>query len=175
VFAAHRPFDGGEYGLALLARPRVLASRAVPLVAAPRPLVALEAELDIGPGSAPLKVVVVHLVETLEQRTAEARQVAARLSFVSGPWLVGGDFNGVRDTAPLHEFAADALASPDAPRETYPAEAPVREIDFLLAGPASRAIWDSVRVHAEGVASDHRPVVARLMLNGAGAGVPGQA
>lgn len=161
VFAAHRPFDGGEYGLALLARPLVLGSRAVPLRAAPRPLVALEAELDLGLAE-PLTIVVVHLVDTLEQRAAEAREVAQRLALLRGPWLVGGDFNGPRDTAPLEAFVAGVVATPVEPRETFPAEAPVREIDFLVAGPAVRTKWTSAWVHAEGIASDHRPVVGRL-------------
>jgi len=161
VFAAHRPFEGGEYGLALLSRPQVLASRAVPLLAAPRPLVALEAQLDVCLAE-PLTVVVVHLVDTVEQRAAEAREVAARLALARGPWLVGGDFNGPRNTAPLSPFQTGVLASPPAPRETYPADAPVREIDFLIAGPAELVAWTSAWVPAEGVGSDHRPVVGRL-------------
>jgi endonuclease/exonuclease/phosphatase family metal-dependent hydrolase len=163
VFVAHRPFDGGEYGLALLARPRMLGSRAVPLLAAPRPLVALEAELDVGLAE-PLTVVVVHLVDTLEQRAAEAREVAARLALVRGPWLVGGDFNGPRDTAPLEAFGAGFIATPRESRDTFPAEAPVREIDFLVAGPAEDVEWASAWVPAEALVSDHRPVVARLVL-----------
>jgi endonuclease/exonuclease/phosphatase family metal-dependent hydrolase len=168
VFVAHRPFDGGEYGLALLARPRVIDSRAVPLLAAPRPLVALEAELDLGLAE-PLTVVVVHLVDTLEQRAAEAREVAARIALVRGPWLVGGDFNGPRGTEPLEAFRAGVVATPVEARDTYPAEAPVREIDFLVAGPAEDVEWASAWVPAEALASDHRPVVARLVLRRADA------
>lgn len=155
AFAAHRPFDGGEYGLAVLARGRVEAATALPLEAAPRPLIALEAVLvlEAGPRVAALCV---HLVDTLAERTAEAAAVraAAETRAPGLPVFVGGDFNGARDTAPLAAFGGWQLADPAAP--TFPADAPVREIDFLL---ASRGAWREAAVTPEPLAADHRPVL----------------
>ena len=155
TFGAHRPFDGGEYGLAVLARGRITGATAHPLAAAPRPLVALEASLERDAGAC-VRAYSVHLVDTLEERTAEARELralaAARRG--AGAALVGGDFNGPRGTAPLLAFAPWPVADPGG--LTFPAGEPVREIDFLV---ASEGAWHMVAVVPEAAASDHRPVL----------------
>lgn len=192
LFGAHREFDGGEYGLAILSRLEPVSSRTLPLTAAPRPLIALEARWRV-PGSelvsdrrtllehadgafekrAPrphrqddpahgmeLRTVCVHLVDTVEERTAEARAVRAALEAEPGPALVAGDFNGPRATPPLDVFEGWTIVEPTAPRDTFPADAPVREIDFVVLSPdlSSEGAW----VVPETEASDHRPVVTSL-------------
>lgn len=163
AFAAHRPFDGGEYGLAILARRAILATRAIALVDAPRPLVALEARLARA-GGGELTIVCVHLVDTPEERAAEARALARELASSASPVLVGGDFNGPRESEPLAAFAGYEVALPAEPRATYPAGAPVKEIDFLLTRAGAGASFAAAKVAPEGVASDHRPVVADWVL-----------
>lgn len=163
VFAAHRAFDGGEYGLAALSRTGFIGQRALVLDAAPRPLVALAVTIAVE-GSASLTAVGVHLVDTVEQRTAEVRAITAYLDAVSGPVLVCGDFNSVRDSPPLGAFEGYDCALPEPPRETFPADAPVREIDFVLTRASGGAGVVRAWVDSEALASDHRPVVADIAL-----------
>ncbi|MET9476111.1 MULTISPECIES: endonuclease/exonuclease/phosphatase family protein [unclassified Streptomyces] len=91
-------------------------------------------------------------------QVADTRRVMAQ---DEGRKVLLGDFNaepGAPELAPLWEELADA--EPGAP--TYPALNPVKRIDFVAVSK------DGVRVRdaavAETLASDHRPVVADLLL-----------
>ncbi|MFB6709054.1 endonuclease/exonuclease/phosphatase family protein [Streptomyces sp. NPDC056333] len=91
-------------------------------------------------------------------QVADTRRVMAE---DEGRKVLLGDFNaepGAPELAPLWEELADA--EPGAP--TYPALNPVKRIDFVAVSK------DGVRVRdaavAETLASDHRPVVADLLL-----------
>ncbi|MGW1546487.1 endonuclease/exonuclease/phosphatase family protein [Streptomyces sp. NPDC002346] len=91
-------------------------------------------------------------------QVADTRRVMAE---DEGPKVLLGDFNAEPDApelAPLWEDLTDA--EPNAP--TFPALDPVKRIDFVAVSK------DSVRVRdaavAETLASDHRPVVADLLL-----------
>lgn len=91
-------------------------------------------------------------------QVADTRRVMAE---DEGRKVLLGDFNaepGAPELAPLWEELADA--DPGAP--TYPALNPVKRIDFVAVSK------DGVRVRdaavAETLASDHRPVVADLLL-----------
>ncbi|MFE2086500.1 endonuclease/exonuclease/phosphatase family protein [Streptomyces sp. NPDC059460] len=91
-------------------------------------------------------------------QVADTRRVMAE---DEGPKVLLGDFNaepGAPELAPLWEDLTDA--EPNAP--TFPALDPVKRIDFVAVSK------DGVRVRdaavAETLASDHRPVVADLLL-----------
>lgn len=73
-----------------------------------------------------------------------------------------GDFNApptAPELAPLWKDLTDA--EPGAP--TFPADAPVRRIDYVAVSTGSVRVRDAA-VPAEPLASDHRPVVADLLL-----------
>ena len=81
------------------------------------------------------------------------------------PTLLAGDFNAAPDSRPmtllLGSFADAAAARPE---PTIPAERPTRRIDFVLFRPIAQWSVVAVSVIAEPIASDHRPVLANLML-----------
>jgi endonuclease/exonuclease/phosphatase family metal-dependent hydrolase len=102
--------------------------------------------------------------------------------------IIAGDFNATPGSRPMQEFAKEwkiageetGSAKPRAavgakPQAgdgagknngklvfTYPAERPVRQIDFVMCRPADRWKVVEVRVLDEAVASDHRALVAVL-------------
>ncbi|MCX5312068.1 endonuclease/exonuclease/phosphatase family protein [Streptomyces sp. NBC_00154] len=91
-------------------------------------------------------------------QVADTRRVMAE---DEGRKVLLGDFNaepGAPELAPLWEELADA--EPGAP--TYPALNPVKRIDFVAVSKDGVQVRDAAV--AETLASDHRPVVADLLL-----------
>ncbi|MFF0397235.1 endonuclease/exonuclease/phosphatase family protein [Streptomyces sp. NPDC005248] len=159
-----------EFGVAVLSRYRIVSaenheitrlSTQVPdPVPAPAPGFG---EVVVRVKGMPVHVYVTHLdyrgdPSVRIAQVADTRRVMAE---DEGRKVLLGDFNaepGAPELAPLWEELADA--EPGAP--TYPALNPVKRIDFVAVSK------DGVRVRdaavAETLASDHRPVVADLLL-----------
>jgi endonuclease/exonuclease/phosphatase family metal-dependent hydrolase len=95
------------------------------------------------------------------------RQVAEMVRYVNAsplPTVVFGDLNAPPDAAelrPLLERLHDAWPRDAGGGFTYPANAPVKRIDYVLASDHFRIRSAAV---IETLASDHRPVVVELVL-----------
>ena len=95
------------------------------------------------------------------------QQVAEMLAYIgsaSTPTLVLGDLNATPDAPelqPLFERLRDTWQNAGDPGLTYPADKPVKRIDYVLASSHFRVRSASVPVTE---ASDHRPVLVELML-----------
>ncbi len=166
AFGAFMPYQGGAYGMAILSRWPIVRSTALRLPEGNEPRVALVVEIERPDGSH-LTVVNVHLdwVESDRYRYAQAEVVRATLDTLSTPWVLLGDFNDEPGSRTLRLLgrAGDEAMKPDSARFTFPAApAPVKEIDFIVAGPRGGWILGEATVVAERLASDHRPVVATL-------------
>lgn len=168
-YGAALPFQGGEYGQALLSRwpleePRVLR---LPGTAGREPRIAVIAFVQV-PGIGRIRWAGVHLDATRDDgdRWNQVGSLLEQLGRDSTPTLIAGDFNATPDSRVMQrmlgpntawEDTAGASAAP-----TIPAEAPKSRIDFVLASP--RGTWKTLesKVIPEAVASDHRPLVATL-------------
>ena len=167
-------YQGGQYGIAALAREFLGYHITIPLAVAPvqtraggsrEPRVALLAFATVR--GAPWRLVNTHVDPSdAAARTQELRQVAAiaREQPADRPLVVGGDLNATPDDPGLAAFRDAGLR--DAWLEcgsgdgfTYPADKPVKRIDYLwLAGTlqcASATVLDT-RI------SDHRPLLVTL-------------
>jgi endonuclease/exonuclease/phosphatase family metal-dependent hydrolase len=158
-----------EFGLAILSRLPILEFRnhEIPRLStqsadtAPRSMPGfLEAVVQVGP--ARVRVFNTHLDYRADPRV-RALQVAAmleRLADLAGPTLLLGDLNAppaAAELAPLFRRLTDLWRNGGDPGFTYPADAPIRRIDYILTSDHFRAL--DVRVLPV-QASDHRPVVA---------------
>lgn len=124
----------------------------------------LTASLDVGGQS--VRVVVPHL-DYRPEPSVRARQVAETLEHLrasEGPTILLGDLNATPDAAELQPLFAALSDAWDGNAETgftYPADKPVKRIDYVL-------VSRHFRVRAATVpailAADHRPVVADLTL-----------
>ena len=176
AFGKSLDFDGGEYGVAVLARWPVVRDTVLPLPVDPpqrrsggvtTPRAALVATVAV-PGG-PVTVVNTHLDPTRDDRwrRQEIRQVAAAataLHSTRARVLVGGDFNSEPGSA------AQADATEGGLRDawtvcgrgdglTFPADSAVKRIDYLyLTGDAT---CDDAVVPRT-TASDHRPLLVRV-------------
>ncbi|WP_426958384.1 endonuclease/exonuclease/phosphatase family protein [Muricoccus radiodurans] len=130
---------------------------------------ALLAELDLGGG--PFRVVTAHLSLSARRRTRQAELMLEAIRAVGGfgmPTLVLGDFNEWRPHhSVLEVLAHDFGAAAGVP--TFPAFRPVLALDQIFGAP--RGIVTGLRAHDSPMArraSDHLPLVAEVVLPGAG-------
>lgn len=161
-----------EFGVALLSRLPItswhndsitrLSTQQANSIPAPAPGF-LEAVVDAH--GAPVRVFVTHL----DYRTDPAvriQQVREMLDYVdngSAPTLLLGDLNATPDAPelqPLFQRLHDTMAD-RGEALTYPAEAPAKRIDYILASPQFQT--RSAAIPAT-TASDHRPVIVELLL-----------
>jgi endonuclease/exonuclease/phosphatase family metal-dependent hydrolase len=167
AFGAFFPYQGGEYGMAILSRFPIRHEHALRLPDGNEPRVALFAELEL-PSGAHVLVVNVHFDwvadDTLRFKQVEA--LGAVLDTVSLPVILLGDFNDVPGSRTITRWTAtfEALAKPEADRFTFSSTTPTKEIDHIMLKPASAWEGRSAVVVADPVTSDHRAVVARVRL-----------
>lgn len=165
AFGAFMPYQGGEYGLAILSRFPIRHSHALRLPDGNEPRVALLAELAL-PDGARVLVVNVHFdwVANDTLRYAQVEALATALDTVSLPTILLGDFNDQPGSRTLTRWQQRfrTLAKPADDRFTFSSTKPAQEIDHILVAPA--AAWGSatLRVITDTLTSDHRPVVARI-------------
>lgn len=172
VFGSFFDYQGGRYGMAILARCPLRRAEPVRLPDGNEPRIALVAEIELADGRA-LSVVNVHFdwVDDDRLRYAQARRVADLIEELEGPFLLLGDFNdvpGSRTLALFHRLATEA-GKPAGGAFTFPSTEPAREIDYVFVSRSDAWVIDSVSVGIETMASDHRPVVAVLGLGSSAA------
>ena len=178
AFGRTIPFQGGDYGIAILSRWRITRDTLVPLTVTASPGRTTEGREQRGvllaevatPGG-PLAVLNTHLDNLGEdvwriQEIATLLRVARSAAGGGMPVLLGGDFNSTPQSA-IHGQLRDAgfrdawPACGQGPPETFPAAAPVRRIDYLYLSGTERC--SSARV-LDADASDHRPLLVHVTL-----------
>jgi len=165
AFSAFMPYQGGEYGLAILSRHPIRRQQALRLPDGNEPRVALLAEVEL-PSARRILVVNVHFDwvanDSLRYRQVEA--LASVLDTVSLPVVLLGDFNDRSGTRTLSRWAARfrPVAKPAADHFTFSSTEPNQEIDHILLAPREAWAADTARVVSDRVTSDHRAVVARV-------------
>lgn len=165
-FGAFMPFQGGEYGLAILSKFPVVESRVHKLPDGAEPRVALEIEIDL-PGASGAKTrisfVCVHFDWTSpdDARFAQASKLIEILRERTHPVIVAGDYNDVRGSRTLDAFAAE-FHLPESAGPTFSSDNPRNEIDFITwRGLPKEA---ELKVVQEKDASDHLPIFAVIPL-----------
>jgi len=170
AFATAVPWEGGEYGLAILSRFPILGTRAVHLPSrailaladGAEPRVLLSATVD-APGG-PLTFGSTHLGLHPTERILQAEAIAAQLTRRQRTLLCGDLNEGHTEPAYLRLTGAglvDCLGECGAlPLRTYPSHAPTIGIDHVLRS-ADLPVPSRARA-VETNASDHLPVVVDL-------------
>lgn len=162
-----------EFGVALLSRYPIVAfsndsiARLSTQEQNPVPALApglLDVTLDVR--GTRVRVFNTHL-DYRKEPAVRARQVHEMLGHIGSletPTLVFGDMNagpGAPELQPLLAHLRDAWSGSADPGFTYPADRPTERIDYVLLSPQFRVTSTRVPVIE---ASDHRPVVADLIL-----------
>ena len=174
IFGKTIDYDGGEYGIAILSRWRIASSAfaVLPVEGANRSTYeergALIARIVSPYGI--LRVINTHLDASGSDtyRVQQAKTVAslARAQSDSGFTLVGGDLNSEPGSAPISLLSqsgwADLFSLCGAGQPySFPADKPVKRIDYLLAKDDVKCARAEV---IETQASDHRPVLFEVVV-----------
>ena len=158
-------FQGGEYGMAILSKSPFVDTQLHHLPRGAEPRFALAGKVRIGTPQSEIIFVGIHLYRTEPQRLAQAQRLVDIYANTSTPVILAGDFNSMPGSPvmKLLEESWHNVAKQES-RLTFPADQPVREIDFVLLRPGQLFEVVSARVIAEPRASDHRPLLVDLRL-----------
>ncbi|MFM7207816.1 MAG: endonuclease/exonuclease/phosphatase family protein [Planctomycetaceae bacterium] len=160
AFGRQIDYQGGRYGQAILCR-AVLEDPTVHVLPGDpgrETRIAFAARTTLGGRT--FTVIGTHLHHLDEPtRLGQARAVG-RLDVAPGPAILGGDFNAVPGSEPITAVLETWRSASAVPQATYPAGDPVRQIDYVFSRPADAIEVVACRVLDEGIASDHRPILA---------------
>lgn len=178
LFGKTLDYDGGEYGIGVLSRWPVPHDTLFPLRVTPaqaraggsyEPRGALHVLIATPYG--PLHILNTHFDPSADDRyrrqeAAELLELADQLRSSGEMVFIGGDLNANPDSHVLNMFAEagwkdawQGCGSGDG--NTYPYDAPVKRIDYLLLGAGAACVRAEVLATD---ASDHRPVLFQIRM-----------
>jgi endonuclease/exonuclease/phosphatase family metal-dependent hydrolase len=167
VFGSFMPYQGGAYGMAVLSRWPVLESANLRLPDGLEPRTSVDMTVRTPAGDRRLRFVGIHFYATEPERLAQAQRLEELLESEEGPVILAGDFNSTPgSTVMSHLGRTWVIVDKGEDHLTFPSWTPEREIDFLLLRPDSAFQVLRHRPMDEPVISDHRPLVADLVLGG---------
>ena len=162
IFGKAMDYDGGAYGQAILSRHPITSQQVHPLPGNAEPRIAFEATVTID--GKPLRFITVHLGLTGGERLAQTQALVKLTAAATPPAILCGDFNDSPGSPPLAALAPDWTAVPKKdPPFTYPAHKPNEEIDHVFT--KGIAPKEPLVVLPEALASDHRPLLAVILLD----------
>lgn len=159
VFAPAIDYDGGKYGIAVLAKTRPLSVRRVALPGREEARALLLVEFD------DYLLGCTHLSLTEEDRNASAAIIKREAAAFDKPIVLCGDFNAHPDDAVMTELKSALRPVTSPKRHTFPADKPEETIDYICVSTANAPAVLRTEVIDEPVASDHRPITATLRFN----------
>lgn len=162
-------YDGGGYGQGMLTKsPLQLQRVRLPSPEGGEPRIMLYAEAQTASGT---RIIMggTHLCHLhAENRLAQVKAINSSLLESGRPALIAGDFNFTADSESYKEMSKTwidaAKVYRGSPQPTLPGRNPTKRIDYLFLSESSQ--WKVLDVQVPDVEySDHRPVVATLILN----------
>lgn len=165
-------YRGGEYGQAVLSsypiRKTITHKLPNPEAGDGEPQIALEVQVEvpnINGKTTTVSFVSIHFDSVSKSnRTVQARAVVDALAARSHPVILAGDFNAKPQGEPMKVFFAAGYKGLDTlGKFTYPAQNPVRKIDYILIRnlPVLHCRFEVVD---EPMVSDHRPLFGELIV-----------
>lgn len=155
IFGAAIDFDGGQYGVGILSHEIPLSIRRIPLPGEePRVLLVVELEDCV--------IACTHLDLDEAQRLASVPLIVEEAQQWQKPFLLVGDWNDTPDSE-LLEVMTQHFTVLSGDEATYPADEPTECIDYVAVFDGRAKAIES-HVIDEPAASDHRPLVVRVML-----------
>lgn len=168
LFGRQIDFQGGTYGQAVLSRFAISGSNIHVLPGEPdrETRIAFETRMDIyGKDHAFVSTHLHH--QSQEFRVRQAEKIVEVFGNVGVPVIVAGDLNAYPNSEPLKVFKKEwGSATGGKAIATFPAPKPVNQIDYILFKPKGSFSVQQVKVLDEPVASDHRPILAVLEVEG---------
>lgn len=160
IYAPAIPYQGGKYGIGILAKEKPLNYRIIPLPGREEKRALLMAEFE--------KYVFfcTHLSLTEADQLASVELIVREVGNTQKPVFIAGDFNALPGSPVMKSVLEKFSPLTNMKSMTYPANEPDQCIDYILLykGNDPGCALLSNRVIGEAVASDHRPVLAEVRL-----------
>lgn len=160
IFGAAIPFQGGKYGIGLLSRERPLKYRIVPMPGREEERALIVAEFK------DYVFCATHQSLTPDDQLASVALIEQELAGIDKPVFLAGDMNSTPSSQPQLQLARTFVCLNDTAAFTFPADRPDRCIDYIYVDRRSmeQVELKECRVLNEPQASDHRPVLVKLLL-----------
>jgi endonuclease/exonuclease/phosphatase family metal-dependent hydrolase len=166
VFGRFMPYQGGAYGMAVLSRWRIAASRNIRLPDGDEPRSSVVVDVTSPSTGEMVRFASIHFYRTEDERLAQALELAAQLPNDGVPTILAGDYNSTPGSFVMDFFADEwGIVDKGTDRFTFSSFDPVREIDFVVMRPKDRFTVLRQRVLDEPVASDHRPLFVDFIIH----------
>ncbi|MFT7486617.1 MAG: endonuclease/exonuclease/phosphatase family metal-dependent hydrolase [Candidatus Paceibacteria bacterium] len=163
AFGAFMPYQGGEYGMAVLSRHPILDSHNLRLPDGSEPRTALGIRVATTQGE--LIVCGIHLYNTEIERMQQATVLTDHFAEANCPVILAGDFNSEPGSVVMEYLVQNWTLIPKTGDPlTFPADVPDREIDFCWVHHGTIVTDAFLRVIDEKVISDHRPLLLEIRL-----------
>jgi len=172
VYGPAMPYQGGQYGDAVLTRWPVASSRVVELPwrqgGQREPRIAVAATTNLPGKAGPIEFISTHWDHTHEpsDRLTQAEKVNKTWHGAGPTTILAGDFNCAPSSAPLEAVMREwsIVTGTDPAELTCCGNSLHEKIDHVFVKPSKR--WRVIEHHVveEDMASDHRPVVVKLEL-----------
>lgn len=157
TFGEAIPLEGGAYGIGILSKQKPLRSYSLALPGKEERRALLVCEFDT------FVFFCTHLSLHDESRLESAIIINREQAKFSKPVLLAGDFNARPDSPVMGEFEKTwTRISPLLP--TFPSNAPKLTIDYIFVSANAAVQVPESRVVDEPVASDHCPLLARVLF-----------
>lgn len=156
VFGSAIEYDGGKYGVGILTQETPMSTKRIPLPGEePRMLLVVELQDYV--------IACTHLDLEEEQRLASVPLIVEETQRWQKPFILAGDWNDTPGSELLQEMTKHFTILSDS-EASYPADEPQECLDYvaLFKGHSVETFESSVIDEPE--ASDHRPVVVRMLL-----------
>lgn len=151
-------YDGGKYGIGILAKDEPLAVRRYALPGSEEARALIVAEFE------DFAFACTHLSLTEADRVKSAEIIRTIAGSYDKPFFVAGDFNALPSSEVIGTMAKDFKILTDTTQLTFPADVPNRTLDYIMVD-APRV--DKIEVLIDTVidnpiSSDHRPVLVKV-------------
>ncbi|WP_199715793.1 endonuclease/exonuclease/phosphatase family protein [Parabacteroides sp. TM07-1AC] len=160
IYAPAIDYDGGKYGIGMLAKEKPLGYRylALPGREEERALLIVEFEKYI--------YCCTHLSLTGEDRLASLDIIRREAAKANKPLFIAGDFNAHPDSEVIKGIQKDFVILTNTKQPTFPADEPTETIDYIAAYAKDTTAFTRLSswVVNEPAASDHRPIVTDIVF-----------
>ena len=168
AFVRHRAYDGGAYGQGILSRYPVSDVRNDRLTikkadGGTTSTALLSARIQL-PNNRQVVFANAHFALDPESRLIQANEVVAYLEPGQYPVILTGDLNAEPETAEIKRLGTYFTDVSLPGQLTFPAEAPVKTIDYILVGNMFPYQTAASMVFPEIRCSDHLPIMATITL-----------
>lgn len=161
TFAKAIDYDGGKYGIGILSREKPLRVERYPLPGREEARALVVAEFN------DFVFAATHLSLTPADCLASVAIIRDIASKSDKPFFIAGDFNATPDSKVIRSLAKDFEILTDTTKCSFPADNPSETIDYIMlykpSGKGIDATGSRAYVVNEPAASDHRPVITKLL------------